>query len=229
MRANALFLLLSLAGAAGAQTQSPPSTAPTAPTTPPSSTAPTAPTAAPRAATTPEETELLPPEKPPDAATLARQKEINDQIRRRRSMLQMHQAAGFATLTSLALAVTLGQLNYLDKYAGGGDSGRWIVPHRVASYSAAGIFAGTALLAVLAPNPTEKPLRLDTATLHKAAMGIATLGYASEIVLGILAARSEGAQTQAARLRQRDYALAHQIIGYTTFAAAAGGFLVLTF
>jgi hypothetical protein len=221
MRANALFLLLSLAGAAGAQAQSPPSTAPTTP--------PSAPTAAPRAATTPEETELLPPEKPPDAATLARQKEINDQIRRRRSLLQMHQAAGFATLTSLALAVTLGQLNYLDKYAGGGDSGRWIVPHRVASYSAAGIFAGTALLAVLAPNPTEKPLRLDTATLHKAAMGIATLGYVSEIVLGILAARSENAQTPAARLRQRDYALAHQIIGYTTLAATAGGFLVLTF
>lgn len=72
MRANALFLLLSLAGAAGAQAQSPPSTAPTTP--------PSAPTAAPRAATTPEETELLPPEKPPDAATLARQKEINDEI-----------------------------------------------------------------------------------------------------------------------------------------------------
>ncbi len=61
-------------------------------------------------------------------------------------------------------------------------------------------------------------------------MSIAALGYASQIVLGILAARSEGAQVgPAARLRQRDYALAHQIVGYATFAAAAGGFLVLTF
>ena len=85
-------------------------------------------------------------------------------------------------------------------------------------------------MAVLAPNPTEKPLRLDTATLHKVAMSIAALGYASQIVLGILAARSEGAQASAAaRLRQRDFALAHQIVGYGTFAAAASGFLVLTF
>ncbi len=214
MRARALFLLLSVAGAAGAQSQSPAST----------------PKAAPPAATGADEIDLLPPEKPPDAAELARQKEINDKIRRRRTMLELHQLAGFATLASLTVAVTLGQLDYLDKYAGGGDSGRWITPHAVASYTAAGIFTGTALLAVLAPNPTEKPFRLDTATLHKAAMTIAALGYASQIVLGILAARSEGAQASpAARLRQRDFALAHQIIGYTTFAAAAGGFLVLTF
>jgi hypothetical protein len=214
MRARALFLLLSVAGAAGAQTPSPPST----------------PTAAPPAATGADEIDLLPPEKPPDAATLARRKEINDKIRRRRTMLELHQLAGFATLASLTVAVTLGQLDYLDKYAGGGDSGRWIAPHAVASYTAAAIFTGTALLAVFAPNPTEKPFRLDTATLHKVAMSIATLGYASQIVLGILAARSEGSQASpAARLRQRDFALAHQIIGYTTFAAAAGGFLVLTF
>jgi hypothetical protein len=212
MRARLLSFLLSVAGAAGAQS-SPPS-----------------PRAAPPAATAPQEIDLLPPEKLPDAAALARQKEINDQIRRRRFMLQAHQLGGFATLGSLAVAVTLGQLDYLDKYAGGGDSGRWITPHAVASYTAVAVFTGTALLAVFAPNPTEKPLRLDTATLHKIAMSIAALGYASQIVLGILTARSEGAQASpAARLRQRDFALAHQIIGYGTFVAAAGGFLVLTF
>lgn len=217
MRARALFVLLSVAGEAGAWAQSPPSGEPTAPKAPP-------------AAVAPEEIDLLPPEKPPDAATLAQQKEINDQIRRRRTMLQLHQLGGFATLASLTVAVTLGQLNYLDKYAGGGDSGRWSAPHAVAAYTAAAIFTGTALLAVLAPNPTEKPLRLDTATLHKVAMSIAALGYASQIVLGILTAQSQGAHASpAARLRQRDFALAHQIVGYTTFAAATAGFLVLTF
>ncbi len=175
------------------------------------------------AASAQEEIELLPPEKPPDAATLQRQKEINDQIKRRRFMLQAHQLAGFATLGSLAVAVTLGQLNYLDKYAGGGDSGRWITPHEVAAFTAAGIFAGTALLAVLAPNPTEKPLRLDTATLHKVGMTIAAVGYATQIVLGIVAARKEG------KISQRDFALAHEIVGYGTLVATAGGFLVLTF
>jgi hypothetical protein len=223
MRARLSCLLLSVAFAAPAlQLQLDPTLA----QGPPSSATPqTAP-----AATAPEDVDLLPPEKAPDAATLAQQKEINDKIRRRRTMLKLHQLGGFATLASLTVATTLGQLDYLDKYAGGGDSGRWLAPHAVASYTAAAIFTGTALLAVLAPNPTEKPLRLDTATLHKVAMSIAALGYASQIVLGILAARSEGAQVgPAARLRQRDYALAHQIVGYATFAAAAGGFLVLTF
>jgi hypothetical protein len=31
------------------------------------------------------------------------------------------------------------------------------------------------------------------------------------------------------RVAQRDFALAHQIVGYTTLAATAAGFLVLTF
>jgi hypothetical protein len=221
MRARLLCLLLSVAFAAPAlQLRLDP-----AQDLPPSVSPKTAPEA-----TAPEDVDLLPPEKAPDAATLEQRKEINDKIRRRRTMLQLHQLGGFATLASLTVAVTLGQLDYLDKYAGGGDSGRWITPHAIAAYSAAAIFTGTALLAVLAPNPTEKPLRLDTATLHKTAMSIAALGYVSQIVLGILSARSEGAQVSpAARLRQRDFALAHQIVGYATFAAAAGGFLVLTF
>src|SRR5256885_42747 len=79
------------------------------------------------------------------------------------------------------------------------------------------------LLSVLAPNPFEKPLRLDTATLHKATMIVATAGMATQIVLGILTAGKEGT------LAQRNFAVAHQIVGYTTLAATAAGFLVLTF
>jgi hypothetical protein len=101
---------------------------------PPSSTTPKPAGPAP---TAPEEVDLLPPEKAPDAATLAQQREINDKIRRRRTMLELHQLGGFATLASLTVAVTLGQLDYLDKYAGGGDSGRWITPHAVAGVPAA--------------------------------------------------------------------------------------------
>ncbi len=94
---------------------------------------------------------------------------------------------------------------------------------QIAAYTAAGIFTATALLAVLAPNPLDKSLRLDTATLHKAAMAVATAGLVTQIVLGIVTAHSEGS------LSQRDVALAHQIVGYTTLAATAAGFLVLTF
>lgn len=174
----------------------------------------------------PDDFDLLPAVKPPSPAELARQEELTRELRRRREMLRLHQLGGFATLGSLALTVTLGQLNYNDKYAGGGDTGRFHTAHSVSAYTSAAIFAATGLLAILAPSPTDKPLRLDTATLHKVFMGVATAGIAAQIALGILTASKEGPPTS---LSQRDYALAHQIVGYTTFAATAVGFMVLTF
>jgi hypothetical protein len=166
---------------------------------------------------------LLAPEKKPDAAALARQARIQSEVRRRRSLLQLHQVGGYATLATMTATVVLGQLNYIDKYGGGGDFGTYRTPHRLVSYTAAGVFAATGILAFIAPNPFEKPLRLDTATLHKASMIVATAGMATQIVLGIMTAGKEGT------VAQRDFALAHQIVGYTTLAATAAGFLVLTF
>jgi hypothetical protein len=166
---------------------------------------------------------LLAPEKKPDAAALARQARIQREVQRRRTLLQLHQIGGYATLATVTATVVLGQLNYIDKYGGGGDVGTYRTPHRLVAYTAAGVFAATGILAVIAPNPFDKPLRLDTATLHKAAMIVATAGMATQIVLGIMTAGKEGS------VAQRDFALAHQIVGYTTLAATAAGFLVLTF
>jgi hypothetical protein len=166
---------------------------------------------------------LLTPEKKPDAAALARQARIQNEVRQRRTLLQLHQVGGYATLATMTATVLLGQLNYIDKYGGGGDVGTYRTPHRLVAYTAAGVFAATGILAFIAPNPFEKPLRLDTATLHKASMIVATAGMATQIVLGIMTAGKEG------RVAQRDFALAHQIVGYTTLAATAAGFLVLTF
>jgi hypothetical protein len=59
--------------------------------------------------------------------------------------------------------------------------------------------------------------------MHRIAMGIATAGIATQIVLGFVTASKGGS------VSQRDYALAHQIVGYTTFGATAVGFGVLTF
>ena len=64
---------------------------------------------------------------------------------------------------------------------------------------------------------------LDTATIHKIAMTVAAAGMAAQIVLGIITASKEGQSVQ------RDFALAHQIVGYTTLAASLTGFSVLTF
>ena len=217
-------------------TSAPPSAAPAAPpTTPPSSPPPAgAPSSPPAGAPSasgaaqgqpqpPDDFDLLPKEKPPDAAELARAAEIERKASLRRNMLQLHQLGGFVTLGALSATVIAGQLNYNDKYGGGGDTGRYRTFHSVAAYSSVAIFAATGLLAVFAPNPTEKKTRLDTATVHKILLAIATAAMASEVVLGPLTGSAEGT------LRQRDLALAHQIIGYTALASTAAGFFVLTF
>ncbi|MFL5309911.1 MAG: hypothetical protein ACJ79H_05590 [Myxococcales bacterium] len=167
--------------------------------------------------------DLLAPQKAPDEATRARDRELMQQLGRRRTMLQLHQLGGYATMATLTAAVVLGQINYLDKYGGGGDTGRWITPHAIAAFTAAGVFTATGLLAILAPSPLEKPGRVDTVTLHKIAMAVATAGMIAQVVLGPLTASKEG------QLSQRDFALAHQIVGYTTLVATYAGFLVLTF
>ncbi|MFL5413538.1 MAG: hypothetical protein ACJ79D_19410 [Myxococcales bacterium] len=166
---------------------------------------------------------LLAPEKKPDAAALAAQARIQSEARRRRTMLQLHQIGGFATLATMTATVVLGQLNYMDKYGGGGDFGTYKTAHSISAYTTAAVFTATGLLAFLAPNPFEKPLRVDTATMHKASMIVATAGMATQIILGIATAGKEGT------LAQRDLALAHQIVGYTTLVATYTGFLVLTF
>ena len=167
--------------------------------------------------------ELLPPEKKPDAARRALEEDVQRALSMRRTMLQLHQVGGFATMATLGATVMLGQLNYADKYGGGGDAGKYMKVHAIAAYSSATIFAATGLLALFAPSPFDKPLRLDTATLHKASMAVATAGMVAEVVLGVLTASKEG------KISQRDLALAHQIIGYTTLAATTTGFVVLAF
>jgi hypothetical protein len=171
----------------------------------------------------PDDFDLLPKEAAPDPAAVARQKELEGTLRLRRRMLQLHQLGGYLTLGTLSASVVLGQLNYMDKYGGGGATGRYSGLHSGTAYAAAAIFALTAGLAVFAPSPIDKPLRLDTVTLHKIAMATATAGMVAEIVLGIVTSSRGG------RLSQRDFALAHQIIGYTTLVATAAGFTVLTF
>ncbi|HEY5677206.1 MAG TPA: hypothetical protein VIR81_10480 [Myxococcales bacterium] len=171
----------------------------------------------------PGDIDLLPPQAAPDAATAARQRELESQLHRRRQMLQLHQLGGMLTLASLGATVVFGELNYIDKYGGGGDTGRWSTWHKGSAFTASAIFAATGALAILAPSPLEKRTRLDTAMLHKIAMGVATAGMVAQIVLGVATAGKEGS------VSQRDFALAHQIVGFTTFGATAVGFGVLTF
>ena len=171
----------------------------------------------------PGDIDLLPPQAAPDAATEARQRELEGQLHRRRQMLQLHQLGGMLTLASLGATVVFGELNYIDRYGGGGATGRWYEWHRWSAFTAAALFAGTGALALFAPSPLEKRMRLDTAMLHRIAMGVATAGMVTQIVLGFVTASKGGS------ISQRDFALAHQIVGFATFGATAVGFGVLTF
>jgi hypothetical protein len=183
----------------------------------------TPPQEAPPTQTTPEDVDLLPQAATPDAQAVARQQQLEGQLLTRRKMLQLHQLGGMLTLASLGATVIFGQLNYIDRYGGGGDTRRWYDWHRFSAYTSAAIFAGTGALALLAPSPLEKPMRLDTVMLHRIAMGVATAGMVTQIILGFVTASKGGS------ISQRDFALAHQIVGYTTFGATAVGFGVLTF
>src|SRR5262249_5200376 len=120
-------------------------------------------------ASKPGDIDLLPQEAKPDAAATAR---LETQLATRRTMLTWHQVGGYGTLASLTATVVLGQLNYSDKYGGGGDTGKYYMWHRWVAISSATIFAGTAALAVFAPSPIAKTVRLDTATLHKISMSV---------------------------------------------------------
>ncbi|BDG03054.1 hypothetical protein [Anaeromyxobacter oryzae] len=164
--------------------------------------------------------ELLPPTKKPDTEASAR---IEREVARRRTMLTLHQGMGIATWTALAATTIVGQLDFNDRFRGGGDTGKYHAWHTGLAYGTTALFATAGLLAVLAPVPYPKKIQLDTATLHKASMALATVGMVAQIALGVWARHEAGS------LRERDIATAHQIVGYTTFGAMTVGAVVLFF
>ena len=85
------------------------------------------------------------------------------------------------------------------------------------------LFGATGLLAVFAPNPYPKPIRLDTALIHKISMILATAGMVTQVILGPVTA------SRAGRLDQGNLALGHLITGYATWAFMATGTIVYFF
>lgn len=149
--------------------------------------------------------------------------ELEARVRRRRRMLLVHQAFGLTTLGALAATTVVGQLNLNDKYRGGGDTGRYQGLHKGLAFTTAGLFAVTGSLALFAPVPYARHRGFDTATVHKIAMGTATLGMLAQIVLGVQAHAREG------HLDQRSFATAHQVVGYATLGAMTVGAVSFVF
>lgn len=157
-----------------------------------------------------------PTEKPRDAAFEAA-------VARRRKLLSVHQAAGVASWALMGTTVVVGQLNYRDLYGGGGFTEKYRNPHRALAGATAATFAFTGILALSAPEPYAKKMRLDTAAVHKVSMAVTTLGLVSQIALGIWARSAPTAADQ------RDLIRAHQVLGYATFGAMTIGAVTLVF
>jgi hypothetical protein len=155
----------------------------------------------------------------PDAAPVpAADPGFQRRVERRRLMLKVHQGMGIATWTALAATSIVGQLQFDDRFRGGGDTGKWRTPHKALVITSSTLFATSGLLALLAPEPYQKrPLRLDTATVHKVSMAVATAGMLAQIALGV------AARGKAGSLQERDLATAHQVVGYTTLGAMTIG------
>jgi hypothetical protein len=163
---------------------------------------------------------LAEPAPGPSAKQLAK---LNSEVSTRRTMLKIHQSLGLVTLTGLAATVIVGQLAFDNKFRGGGDNNQYTVLHYSLAGATTTLFATVALLGLLAPVPYPKPLRLDTATLHKSFMALAAAFLLSEIFLGLATAGHEGS------LAQRDYGAWHQGLGYASFAAMSVGASVWLF
>ena len=149
---------------------------------------------------------------------------LERKVHLRRQLLKWHVALGFVTLAALAATDIIGTLSYYDKYAAGGtDTGAFTTYHEGLGIGTAGLFGVTGILALAAPNPYPKPVKLDAALVHKLSMLMATVCFAAQIVMGPIMAVSDG------KLFQRDMALAHLVIGYGAFAFMGTGVLAYVF
>jgi cytochrome b561 len=158
----------------------------------------------------------------------AREKErvakLEKRVGLRRQLLQWHQALGFVTLGLLAITDIIGTLNYYDKYASNGvDTGKYSTWHEGLGIGTASLFGVTGILALAAPNPYPKPLKLDAALIHKVTMALATACFVAQVIMGPIMAVSDG------KLYQRDLALAHVVIGWGAFGFMGAGTLAFVF
>jgi hypothetical protein len=193
-----------------------------------------APEPAPAAAATPE---LAAPVKPPldfdllgapaaPATPAANEAPVDEStIFKRRGMFQVHQAIGISLLVLDLTTVVLGQLNYRDRFGGGGErSGRFSRAHSAFAYTTFALFVTNGLIALLAPVPPGRQSQgFDRTMLHRVSMLAAAACLVTQIVLGIVTVERAG------RVDQQDLAKVHLFVGYGTFAALAVGAAAMVF
>jgi hypothetical protein len=222
----ALLALLLLAAPVAARAQAPSTSTPAEASTPTPapSDAPVAaePAAPPADAGDGLDFDLLGPGPAADVAQ-AVDPALERRIGRRRTMLKLHQGLGFALAGGLVATTVLGQLQFNDSFRGGGDTRALLPWHRGAVIGTTALFTTVGLLGVLAPTPYPKQGGWDTVRVHKILMTVATVGMLTQAALGIMARERYG------QLSEVPFATAHQVVGYATLGAVAGGMTVLFF
>src|SRR5690349_16325485 len=136
---------------------------------------------------------------------------LDKRVSLRRKMLLAHQVFGFATLGVLAATNIIGTLHWVDKFGGGPDDDKYKDAHLGLGITSTALFTTTAMLALFAPNPYPKPIKFDTAFIHKATMAIAAACFVAQVIMGPLSAVSDG------KLYQKNLALAHTVVGWGAF------------
>ena len=159
----------------------------------------------------------------PSLEEVKRQQAIERQVRIRRPMLIAHQAIGFVTLAALAATVVTATSTTTTNTRAATTAAATRRRTRGSASRPRLPLGTTGLLAVFAPNPYPKPIRLDTALIHKLSMILATAGMVTQIVLGPITANRVGYQNQSS------LALAHVVTGYATWAFMATGTIAYFF
>jgi hypothetical protein len=145
-----------------------------------------------------------------DPAEKLRLQKLEERVKLRRKMLLTHQALGFITLGALLATNIIGTLHFEDKF-NGDHTDIYKNAHLGLGIASSAVFAATAATALFAPNPYPKPIKFDTAFIHKASMAVAAACFVTQLILGPITAVSEG------KLYQKDLALAHTVVGWSAF------------
>ncbi len=164
--------------------------------------------------------DLLPPSALVDPAKAAK---IEKQMKLRRTLLTIHLINGYALLAALGVTEVLGALDFYDRFGGGGYTNRYNDWHEAFAVASTVIFAGQAGLAIAAPNPFPKAAGLTASTFHRIFEYTAAAGMATEIVTGPVSAAMAG------KISERDWAVAHLLIGSITYALVIAGYLAWFF
>jgi hypothetical protein len=146
-----------------------------------------------------------------------------DEVTLRRVLLTTHQSFGIGLVAATTALCVIGQLSYFEQF-GGDQTGKYQLPHAVLGYTTLGLFAATASLSLLAPEPyAVDDQGVDRTLIHEISLVVAGVAMAAGTVLGIYTADRTGYQNQ------ETLAQAHLASGYTALAAMLVGVGALIF